>query len=154
MSSGISEGLLFVGAVTATMLVVASLHGVSDELSSGIGSRSALLADEMQSRITLVNDPAAVETDPLTLYVKNTGNRDVATAGLHFLLDGQAVFDWDVEVEDETAVFPETDDDDSQLRPGEVATITFGPSVTVAAGDHVVTVLSRTNARDTMEFTA
>lgn len=154
MSSGISESILFIGAITATMIVVASLHGVSEELSSGISSRSSILASEMQSRVSIINDPAHVETSPLTIYVKNTGTTEIYTTGLHLLIDGQAEFDWDIEVEAEEAVFPETDDDDTILLPGEVGTITFGGGVSLDPGDHLVTVITRTNAEDTMEFTA
>jgi archaellum component FlaG (FlaF/FlaG flagellin family) len=141
-SSAASEAILFIGAVAAAAALAGALAGVTGHYTAGLRDRSNALGAELTGRIAIVNDPARVPTSPLTLYVKNTGSRDLTVASFVILVDGEASADWDATVGGSPA---------TALKPAQLATITVN-DLAVAAGAHRAVVVADSGYAATLEF--
>src|ERR1041385_3646599 len=138
-----SETILFVGALVAGAVVAAGFGAVTIKYVESLRARTNVLDDELQGRIAIVNDPALVPNSPLTLYVKNTGTRDQTISSFVVLTDGTLRSTWTATVNGAST---------TTLGVRQVATITL-TGVTLAAGDHVATVVSDSGYAASLDFT-
>ncbi len=141
--SAAGESILFIGSILITVAFVGVFSGVVQNLSRGVGERGDVLGDELASDIAIINDPLAMTTSPLTVYVKNTGTRAILTPDVSILLDGV------ISVSNTKDVLGSTDDD--TWLPGEVLQITVN-DLTVSPGDHRLRVVAPSGVDDTFAF--
>ena len=138
-----AESILFIGATLAATVVAVALGGIAVDFTDSVESRAEALQDEMTGRIRVVNDPVNVDITPLTLYVKNTGGRELRLADFAVLVDGTASDDFDVTVDGGAAEL---------LAPGELAVFEVNDA-TLLAGDHKVVVIADSGFSDDLAFT-
>jgi len=141
--SAVSETILFVGAIIITTAVVGVLAGVVQNMSSGVRDRGGMLADELQTDITIINDPEAIDTSPLVIYAKNTGSRTLTASLTEVLLDGQ--------VSESVSFDILGSSDDETWQPGDVLKMTVN-DLAVGNGDHRVRVVSQNGIEDSLAF--
>lgn len=141
--SAVSETILFVGAIVITTAVVGVTAGVVQNMSGGIRDRGTMMADDLVTDITIINDPESMATSPLVLYVKNTGSRSLHASLVEVLVDG--------EVAQSTTMDVLGSVDDDLWVPGQVLQITV-EDVSVSTGDHRVRVVTENGIRDSLSF--
>ena len=140
-----SETILFIGAIVVATAVVGAVTAVAQSTSNDLRDRGRILSTSLRSDITIINDPLAVPTAPLTLYVKNTGSATLHSQFVDVLLDGVVSTDVSFDVLGSP--------DDEVWRPGEVLELTVN-DLAVTPGDHRARVVAHTGAEDTLEFHA
>lgn len=143
-----SETILFIAAILVTTAVVGALSVVVTGLAGDVESRGELLSSELRTHITIINDPLVVETDPLEIYVKNTGSKSLLTPDINVLIDGQVMASGDVAFD----VMESTDDD--TLRQGEVLQITVSDQTFNNNEDYRIRIVTDNGIEDTFTFTA
>jgi archaeal flagellar protein FlaG len=131
--------IFFISAVVIATTIVGALHGTAGQLSGGIGTKSESLHKELTTDLRIVNDPAEVQTNPLVVYVLNTGSRAMDPELIVLLVNGQVE-----SISDLTVI-----DGGPMWYPGEILQIT-GPSI--GGGDHRVRVITDSGASDTLRF--
>jgi len=80
--TSISEMIFFIAAILVSSAVAVTLIEVIDRYTDEISDQASVVEGEMQSRITIINDPSYVLYDTsdgnLTFYLKNTGTGDLS----------------------------------------------------------------------------
>lgn len=138
-----SETILFIGSLVTATAVVGALGFVVQDLSSGMRTRGTVLTNELGTDITIINDPMAMTTAPLTLFVKNTGGSTLTPSLTNAFLDG---------VMSATPTYDVLGSaDDTTWRSGDVLKITAS-DLAVATGDHRVRVVTETGIAAELQF--
>lgn len=143
-SSAASETILFIGAVLAASALAGVFAMVVGDLSDDVRSQGDRLGSELRTDITIINDPNAVPTAPLVVYVKNTGTATLLTPETTVLLDGVVSQSVTYDVLGST--------DDATWPVGAVLQITVS-DLSPGAGDHRLRVVSANGIDDSLEFT-
>lgn len=92
--AGISEMILFIGAIVVATTVAATLIGIADDSTNSIESVGDRFQDQINAEILIVSDPSTgavydTTTNTLTLLVKNTGDRPLLPEETFVLVDGE-----------------------------------------------------------------
>jgi flagellar protein FlaG len=130
------------GAITVLSADVQSIVS-----SSSVNSK--LIAQQMRTDITIINDPLMIPYDSsgssYTFYAKNTGRTELTPQFITVLVDGILVEPADMEIE--------ILDGDVIWRPGEILLLHITPSPSpLGPGDHRILVAAENGKSGSMSF--
>jgi flagellar protein FlaG len=134
--------VLFIAALVVSSAVAAVMIGTVEEVSSVLRQKNEILVESIKDDITIINDPKNVSTNPLIIYVKNTGLSTIP-------LD-RKVIDVFVDGVYQTDYTMTSLSGDVELEPGDVAE--FRINVSLSSGSHVVRVYVRGKEWDELRF--
>ncbi|WP_224268058.1 flagellar protein G [Haloprofundus salinisoli] len=132
-SSGITQLVLFIAALTVAAGVATTLTTNVNDISNSLDSRGETIVEGIDTDVEIISDPGSPDSiyddtegaETVTLLVKNTGERTLATdRGIDVLIDGQYVPVSSIEIVS----------DASAWRPGQTVSITV--SETLTPGEH------------------
>jgi flagellar protein FlaG len=88
--SSVSHTLFFIAAVLVAGSLAGVFIGLANDMSQTMQERGDAISEQLQTDITIINDPVAVpySDSTLTLYVKNTGTSTLSRNSLTILVDG------------------------------------------------------------------
>lgn len=139
--SSVTQIMFFIAAVLVAGTLAGVFIGIANSMGQTIQERGDAIGDQLQSDITIINDPVVVPYDNsiLTLYVKNTGTSTLSRNGLTILVDGLFM--------NYTATGAAPD-------PSWLAqkVVTLQIPVVLLPGDHVVKVVTANGIADQMQF--
>lgn len=144
-SSGVSETIFLTTSILIALGFVGILSVVIQDQGNDAGARTEQASRALRSDITLLNDVQQLQTDPLVLYVRNTGETELASQDVLVFLDGQIAQDVDADVLGS--------DQDDVWRPDQILQLTVN-DLAVASGPHQVRVVAATGTQAAMAFTA
>ncbi|WP_224333878.1 flagellar protein G [Haloprofundus halobius] len=132
-SSGITQLVLFIAALTVAAGVATTLTANVNDISGSLDSRGDNIVEGIDTDIEIISDPGSPESiyddtednETVTLLVKNTGERTLSTErGVDVVVDGRYI-----PVDTVTVV-----SDASAWRPGQTVRVTA--SAALDPGDH------------------
>jgi len=133
--------ILFTASVAVAAGVVGLLSVTVQQLVESGEQRGQELADRLRTDVQVINDPAELPTSPVVVYAKNTGLERLEPNGTSLLVDGQVRATATRSVVNASAP--------GWWSPGEVLEFTDA-DLTLAAGDHTVTVVAGNGVRDSL----
>ncbi len=85
--------IFFIGAVVIATGVVMVASTNVHSITASYGMNSKTLADQLQTDITIINDPAMIpcDTQNCSFYVKNTGKNNLNPAAVNMFVNGTFV---------------------------------------------------------------
>lgn len=118
-SGGISEIILFIGAIVVAASVSVTLIGVSDEAAQSVETAGDRFASEMESDLLIVSDPGSsavydASNETVILLAKNTGDNRLYKDETFVLINGKHYKPTSVEV---------VSSSENKWREGEVVRI-------------------------------
>lgn len=139
--SSVSHIMFFIAAVLVAGSLAGVFIGIASSMGQTIQDRGDAIGDQLQTDITIINDPVVVpySDSTLTLYVKNTGTSTLSRNSLTILVDG--LF--------QNYTVPGAAADPSWL-PQKVLAIEI--EVVLLPGDHTVKVVTANGIADQMQF--
>lgn len=148
-SVSVSHLVIFIAALTVAVGVATTLTVNVESMSVSLDERGDSIAQDIETDIEIISDAGSPESiyddedEEITLLVKNTGDRTIATDGsdIDVLINGEYQAQRSVEVVD--------DPDTTAWARGEVARITIDRSL--ETGEQRATVSVRSN-EDTLRF--
>ena len=144
MASGaVSETVLFIGAIIIATALVGAFGALVGNVADGIRFHGNVLGAELKTDIAVINDPLAMTTSPLTVYVKNTGVALLYVNETTVMLDGEVSGNKTYDVLDSG--------NDLTWRGGDVLKIVVN-DLTVSSGDHRIRVVAGTGVDAELEF--
>lgn len=143
MSDGVTQTIFFIAAVVLATATVAMTYGAVQGMAGDVQAHADLMGQRLRSDLRVISDPANVPTSPLTLLVKNIGDRPLHPELFTVLVDGS--------VHTDVAVDVLGSDDDTTLRAAEVASLVL-TGLTPASGDHTVRVVDASGVADEFRF--
>ena len=94
-SVSVSQLILFIAAMLVAASVAGLLTSTVNDIGDAIEDQGLATSDDIRSDITIINDAGATEvnSDNVTLYVKNTGSSDLSTQpeDIDILINGEFV---------------------------------------------------------------
>ncbi|MEM0449569.1 MAG: hypothetical protein QW520_07105 [Methanomassiliicoccales archaeon] len=140
--SSVSHIMFFVAAVLVAGSLAGAFIGIANSMSKTIENRGEALGHQLQSDITIINDPVIVPYSDciLTLYIKNTGTATLTRNDLTILIDG-LFCNYTVE---SSATAP------TGWLPQKVIEVKI--HVVLSSGDHVAKVVTANGACDQFWF--
>ncbi|AEA47476.1 flagellin [Archaeoglobus veneficus] len=141
-SESASHIVLFIAALVVSSAVAAVMVSTVGELSGVLSQKNRILVESIKDDITIINDPKNVTTNPLIIYVKNTGLSTIPLDKkiVDVLVDGVYQTDYTM-----TSL-----SGNPQWEPGDV--VEFRINVTLSPGSHVVRIYVRGTAWDELWF--
>ena len=152
-SASVSELIIFIAAVSIAAAVSGAMVTTVGDISNSVDEQGADIASDIDTDIEIISDPASGAvyddtTEEVTLLVKNTGRRAIATDGadVEILINGQYIPSsaYTVETYDEGSW-----QSGSPWREGSVARIVVSKSL--PSDDHRATVIVRSE-EETLRF--
>ena len=147
-STSISSLILFIAAMIVAAGVAGTLVTTVTDVSSSVSTQTGNTADAIDTDIAIISDAGSdavydEDDDTVTLYVKNTGEKTLASdgAGLDVLVDGEYVSSEDLEIEIHG---------DDHWRPGAVAELKIDR--TLETGEEHRAVVTKNDSRAVFEF--
>ena len=139
--SSVSHTLFFIVAVLVAGSLAGVFIGLANDMSRTMQDRGDAISDQLQTDITIINDPVVVpySDSTLTLYVKNTGTSTLSRSSLTILVDGLY----------QNYTVPGAPADPS-WTPQKVLEIEM--EVVLLPGDHKVKVVTANGVADEMQF--
>lgn len=147
--TAITHMIFFIVAIILAMGVITTLSADVQSIVSSSSANSKLVAQQMRTDITIVNDPLMVPYDSssntYTFYAKNTGKTELTPEFISVLVDGILVEPANLEIE--------IIDGDVVWRPGEILQlhVTTTPSP-LGSGDHRILVAAENGKSGSMSF--
>jgi archaellum component FlaG (FlaF/FlaG flagellin family) len=93
--TAVSELIFFITALLVSSTVALVLVDVIDRYAEDLEESSSVLKGDMQSRLSIINDPLNVQYDPdtgnLTYYLKNTGTGALSMTDIVVSANGTAL---------------------------------------------------------------
>lgn len=85
--------IFFIGAVVIATVVVMMVSTNVHTITASYGMSSKTLADQLQTDITIINDPAMIpcDTQNCSFYVKNTGKNTLNPTTVNMFINGTYV---------------------------------------------------------------
>ena len=137
MSGGAtSELIIFIGAILAASGVAGAGIAVSHDYAQAYEARLDGQVVELATDFAIINDARNVTTDPLVIYIKNTGSEYIWTSSVVVFVDGSYA--------DNVTV------GDEGLGPGQWTSVTVN-DLNLQSGDHTA-VVSIGSASDDLSF--
>ena len=136
-----SHMIFFIGALIVASSVMAIMVNVILTVSTNMENRGEDLSLRLETDVTIINDPDNMATDPLIVYVKNTG-RVKLEATLDVFVDNEYMTN---------VTFTQLDNNSDLWQPGEVLKVTIY-DVTLNAGEHTVVVATTNGITDRFTF--
>lgn len=148
MGAGASatQMIFFIASVMIALSVVGALFMNVQSLSSAVIIGSKTLSEQLKTDITVINDPEIIPNSSgiyYTFYVKNTGVQELGTNYITIIIDGTIISDNDL---NKTIL----EDGDQTWLTGDVLQI--NTTVTLAAGNHKLRVITSNGIEDTFPF--
>ncbi|MDG5820899.1 flagellar protein G [Natronococcus sp. A-GB7] len=147
-STSISSLILFIAAMIVAAGVAGTLVTTVTDVSSSVSTQTGNTADAIDTDIAIISDAGSDavydEGDgTVTLYVKNTGEKTLASdgAGLDVLVDGEYVSSGEFEIEIHG---------DDHWRSGAVAELEIDR--TLETGEEHRAVVTKNDSRAVFEF--
>lgn len=143
-----SQLIFFIAATVVAIGAVGVMTTVIYDFNTQIGIKGKALSEALTTDITVVNDPANVQatsssgTWKVTLYVKNTGTRELDPTQLTVFYDGQYV----------SYATPTYPGGDTAWRPGVVVQLVVTVGSTQPTGDHAFRVVADGGRFDEFNF--
>lgn len=139
--SSVSHIMFFIAAVLVAGSLAGAFIGIANSMGQTIEDRGDAIGDQLQSDITIINDPVVVpySDSTLTLYVKNTGTATLTKTDLTILVDG--LF-WNYTIAGGSA--------GAGWLPQKVLELEI--EVVLLPGDHVAKVVTANGVSDQMQF--
>ena len=131
--------IFFIAATVVATATAGILSGVVVDLSGKATAKGKAFGEELQSEITIINDPSHVPNNPAVFYVKNTGSTTLDWFNMTVLVDGSVVTTTKSLLDGETS-----------FRYGSIAQADY--AATLAAGDHNVKVVMENGVTDELKF--
>ncbi|AFV24552.1 putative flagellar protein G [Methanolobus psychrophilus R15] len=147
--TAITHMIFFIVAIILAMGVITVLSADVQSIVSSSSVNSKLIAQQMRTDITIVNDPLMVPYDipgnSYTFYAKNTGRTELTPEFITVLVDGIMVAPSNMELE--------LLDGDVVWRPGDVLVLRVIPSPSpLDPGDHRILVVADNGKSGSMSF--
>ncbi|MCQ6962752.1 flagellin [Methanolobus chelungpuianus] len=147
--TAITHMIFFIAAMILAMGVITVLSADVQSIVSSSSANSKLVAQQMRTDITIVNDPLMVPYDSsgntYTFYAKNTGRTELTPDFITVLVDGILVEPDNMEVE--------ILDGDVVWRPGDILVLHVIPSPSpLGSGDHRILVAAENGKSGSMSF--
>lgn len=136
--------MLFTGSIVIAAGVVGMLGVVVQDIASSGETRGKAVAERLRTDVEVINDPAQLPS-PLKFYVKNTGSSILDPNVTTLIVDGVARTAATFTVQDPAQA--------GWWRPGEVMEAADA-TLSLAAGDHTVTVVVGGGVRDSLRVRA
>lgn len=147
--TAITHMIFFITAIILAMGVITVLSADVQSIVSSSSVNSKLLAEQMRTDLTIVNDPLMVPYDGTTksykFYVKNTGRTEMAPEFVTVLIDGTMIMPNNMRVE--------ILDGDVVWRPGDILVLhIITTPCPLGTGDHRILVAAENGKSSTMSF--
>jgi len=141
-STSASQMVLFIAALVISSAVAAVMMNTVGELSGVLGQKNRVLVESIKDDITIINDPGNISTNPLKIYVKNTGLSTIPIDKklVDVLIDG--VYQTNYSISSLSG--------NTEWEPGDV--VEFDINVTLSSGSHIVRIYIRGTAWDELRF--
>ncbi len=132
VDSTASHMIFFIAATLVAVSASGLLGGVVLKLANDVDVKGDELRESLRTDITIINDPGIVPTDPLKIYVKNTGSNTLDHDAVSVFVDGQFV-SYTVSLMNSASFW----------RPSEVIEIQVTEATAaMGTGDHQVRVIT------------
>lgn len=132
--------IFFISATLVATAAAGTFASIAFGLTDKMSVKAANFEQELDTDVTIVNDPHRVVTSPNTLfYVKNTGGRTLDVGRVTVILDGAVVPTHNTLLGNEVA-----------FVRSAVAQLQY--NATLPAGDHTVRVVVENGVFDDMSF--
>lgn len=140
--ASVSQMVFFIAAVLVAGSMAGVFISVSNSMSHTIEQRGDSMSTQLQTDITIINDPVVVPYSDgnLTLYVKNTGTSTLSENSLTILVDGEFY----------NATRITSSNSDQKWLPEKVLTIQL--EVYLNPGDHSAKVVTASGINDVLQF--
>jgi flagellar protein FlaG len=140
--ASVSQMVFFIAAVLVAGSMAGVFISVSNSMSHTIEQRGDSMSTQLQTDITIINDPVVVPYSDgnLTLYVKNTGTSTLSENSLTILVDGEFY----------NATSITSSNSDQKWLPEKVLTIQL--DVHLNTGDHSAKVVTESGINDVLQF--
>lgn len=141
--ASVTHMIFFIAAVLVAGSMAGVFLSVGYEMAKKIELESESMTEAMQSDIAIINDPAMMPYDgiSLTLYVENTGSSTLMTSGLFVMMDGSYVNDTVLQILGRNG---------AEWIPSTVLQITI--NISLVPGDHDVKVITGDGEADSLTF--
>jgi len=142
--TAITHMIFFIAAVIIAVSVVAVLNTNVQSLTSSAYTNSNILADQLRTDITIVNDPEIVPNNNNTysFYVKNTGKTNIPVDYVNVFIDGLLVSSEDLDLR--------LQEDEREWRPADLLILEI--STSLSPGGHRILVAVENGKSDAMNF--
>ncbi len=143
MVDGTASRLIFFIAATVIAVTASGiLAGVVLELANDVDIKGDELRESLRTDITIINDPGSVPTDPLKIYVKNTGSNTLDQSVVSVFVDG-AFVSYSVSLMNGATYW----------RPSEVIEVQVTEATApMGAGDHQVRIVTESGRSADFSF--
>lgn len=131
--------IFFIAATVVATATAGILSGIVVDLSGKATAKGKAFGEELQSEVTIINDPSRVPNTPALFYVKNTGSTTLDWYNMTVLVDGSVVTTTKSLLNGETA-----------FRSGAITQASY--AATLASGDHYVQVVMENGVADELRF--
>ena len=146
MGAGASatQMVFFIASVIIALSVVGAIFMNVQSLSSAVIISSKTLTEQLKTDITVINDPEIIPnySGIYIFYIKNTGVQELGTKYINVIIDGNIMSDNDL---NKTII-----DGGQTWLTGDVLQI--NTTVTLAAGNHNLRVITSSGIEDTFPF--
>ncbi|RNI08507.1 flagellin [Methanohalophilus halophilus] len=144
--TAITHMIFFIAAVIIAVSVVAVLNTNVQSLTSSANTNSNILADQLRTDITIVNDPEIVphNNNTYSFYVKNTGKTNIPIDYVDVFIDGLLVSSDDLDLR--------LQEDDMVWRPSDLLILEISRSSPLSSGDHRILVAVENGKTDAINF--
>lgn len=137
-----SQIIFFIAAVLVAASISSVFIGIGYDMSQRIDERGEAVKDQIETRISIINDPAAMPYDDgvLTIYVKNL-SPDHIEKRIDIFVDGSLAGNYSLSI---------GLDDSRKWGPGVVQTVQL--PIALAPGDHSLKVVLTNGVSATLDF--
>ncbi|OJH49590.1 flagellar protein G [Methanohalophilus portucalensis] len=142
--TAITHMIFFIAAVIIAVSVVAVLNTNVQSLTSSAYTNSNIMADQLRTDITIVNDPEIVPNNSNTysFYVKNTGKTSIPIDYVDVFIDGLLVSPDDLN--------SRLQEEDGVWSPADLLILEI--STSLSPGDHRILVAVENGKTDAINF--
>jgi flagellar protein FlaG len=144
--TAITHMIFFIAAVIIAVSVVAVLNTNVQSLTSSAYTNSNIMADQLRTDITIVNDPEIVPRSGNTysFYVKNTGKTNIPIDYIDVFIDGLLVSPEDLDLR--------LQEDDMVWNPADLLILEIRATPPLTNGDHRILVAVENGKTDAINF--
>lgn len=155
-----TQMIFFIGAVIIATGVIGVLSVNAHSITAAYSMNSKTLASQLQTDITIINDPAAIPYVQVSsnynysFYVKNTGKNTLNPTAANMFIDGNYVnttnrfqFDRCTIMDTSTSCTSS-----SSWYPTQVLRLNYTTAIPFSTGDHTVRVIAENGVADTLPF--
>lgn len=143
--TGIADSIMFTAALIVAVGFIGVFGAVIGDASQQLNRQGDRVSGGLRTEVIVLNDPDAMQTAPLLLYVKNTGRTTLTLADTSILLDGVPATNVTFDVLGQV--------DDTSWPPGAIVQATVH-DLFVDAGQHRVRVVTENAIEDSLLFRA